>query len=52
MLETLDYILRIGSAQTFLYFDLYLYSSYAAHYVYREGNFVCVPKTNTVLSLF
>ena len=34
MLETLDYTLRIGSTPTFLYFDLYLYSAYAAHYVY------------------
>ena len=24
----------IGSTPTFLYFDLYLYSAYAAHYVY------------------
>ena len=34
MLETLDYTIRIGSTQTFLYFDLYLYSAYVAHYVY------------------
>ena len=34
MLETLDYAIRIGSTPTFLYFDLYLYSAYAAHYVY------------------
>ena len=34
MLETLDYTIRIGSAPTFLYFDMYLYSAYAAHYVY------------------
>ena len=34
MLEMLDYTLCIGSTQTFLYFDLYLYSAYAAHYVY------------------
>ena len=34
MLETLDYTIRIGSTPTFLYFDLYLYSVYAAHYVY------------------
>ena len=34
MLETLDYTIRIGSAPTILYFDLYLYSAYAAHYVY------------------
>ena len=29
MLETLDYTIRIGSTPTFLYFDLYLYSSMA-----------------------
>ena len=34
MLETLDYAIRIGSTPTFLYFDLYLYCAYAAHYVY------------------
>ena len=34
MLETLDYTIRIGSTPTFLYFDLYLYSAYAAHNVY------------------
>ena len=33
-LETLDYTIRIGSTPTFLYFDLYLYSAYAAHFVY------------------
>ena len=33
MLETLDYTICIGSTPTFLYFDLYLYSAYAAHYV-------------------
>ena len=33
-LETLDHTIRIGSTPTFLYFDLYLYSAYAAHYVY------------------
>ena len=26
--------IRIGSTPTFLYFDLYLHSAYAAHYVY------------------
>ena len=31
MLETLDYTIHIGSTPTFLYFDLYLYSAYAAH---------------------
>ena len=34
MLEALDCTIRIGSTPTFLYFDLYLYSAYAAHYVY------------------
>ena len=34
MLETLDFTIRIGSTPTFLYFDLYLYSAYAEHYVY------------------
>ena len=34
MLETLDYTIRIDSTLTFLYFDLYLYSAYAAHYIY------------------
>ena len=35
-LETLDFILypRIGRTPTFLYFDLYLNTAYAAHYVY------------------
>ena len=34
MLETLDHTIRIGSTPTFLYFDLYVYSAYASHYVY------------------
>ena len=34
---TLDHTIRIGSTPTFLYFDLYLYSAYAAHYVYING---------------
>ena len=33
MLETLDFTIRIGSTPTFLYFDLYLNTAYAAHYV-------------------
>ena len=36
-LETLDSTIRIGSTPTFLYFDLYLYPAYAAHYVYYEN---------------
>ena len=30
-LEMLDFIIRISSTPTFLYFDLYFYSAYAAH---------------------
>ena len=41
MLETLGYTIRIGSTPTLLYFDLYLYSAYAAHYVYY--NSMCLP---------
>ena len=33
MLETLDYTIRIGGTPTFLYFDLYPYSAYAAQYI-------------------
>ena len=36
MLETFDFTIRISSTPTFLYFDLYLYSAYAAHYVYSN----------------
>ena len=32
-LETLDFTTRFGSASTFLYFDLYLYTACAAHNV-------------------
>ena len=39
MLETLDYTIHIGSTPTFLYFDLYLYSAYAAHYVVLNVRF-------------
>ena len=48
MLETLDYTIRIGSTPTFLYFDLYLYSAYATHFVYCQE----VPgyKFNQVIS--
>ena len=39
-LETLDYTIRIGSTPTFFYFDLYLNTAYAAHYVYLNINYV------------
>ena len=29
-----NYTIRIDSTPTFLYFDLYLYSGYGAHYIY------------------
>ena len=38
--ETLDFAFYIGSTPTFLYFDLYFNTAYAAHYVYfpmRKG---------------
>ena len=38
MLKTLDYTIRIGSTPTILYFDLHLYSAYAAHCVYYNDN--------------
>ena len=38
MLETLNYTIRIGSTPTFLYFDLYLYSDYAANFVYYKNS--------------
>ena len=57
MLETLDYTIRIGSIPTFLYFDLYLYFAYAAHFVYihihlgrKEGSFVTAVKLLSGLS--
>ena len=34
MLETLDYTIRVGCTPTIFYFDLYLYSAYAGHYIY------------------
>ena len=45
MLETLDYTIRIGSTPTFLYFDLYLYSAYAALFVYIYIHIVIYPIT-------
>ena len=47
MLETLDYTIRISSTPTILYFDLYLYSAYAVHYVYINYIYIkcisCIP---------
>ena len=44
VLETLDYTFRIGSTPTFLYFDLYLHSAYAAHHVYFNYSiYVVIP---------
>ena len=39
MLETLDYTIRIGSTPSFLYFDLYLYSTYATRFFVYESLF-------------
>ena len=40
-LETLDFTFHIGRTPTFLYFDLYLNTAYAAHYVYIESTTRC-----------
>ena len=49
MLETLDYTIRIGSIPTFLYFDLYLYSAYAAHFVYCSYRVFLCDVTGAIL---
>ena len=50
MLEMLDYTIHIGSTPTFLYFDLYLYSAYAAHYVLRKTFSICWEMVENVLA--
>ena len=45
MLETLDYTIRIGSTPTFLYFDLYLCSAYAAHFAHTCNQSLEIQKT-------
>ena len=50
MLETLNHTIRIGSTPTFLYFDLYLYSAYAAYYVYSKW-YTCYPYLFVVIQL-
>ena len=44
VLETLDFTICFGSTgtPTFSYFDLYLYTAYAAHYVYFNFDNVCI----------
>ena len=42
----LDYTIRIGSTPTFLYFDLYLYSAYATHYIATAGLLVITALLN------
>ena len=52
-LQTLDHTIRIGSTPTFLYFDLYLYSAYAGHYVYfNECKIVSVVKNSQPIHPF
>ena len=48
MLEMLDYTIRIGSTPTFLYFNLHLYSAYAAHFVYILFT-SCHPRFDTLI---
>ena len=47
-LETLDLIIHIRSTPTFSYFDLYLNTAYAAHYVY----FMLIVVTELELAFF
>ena len=49
MLETLDHTIRIGSTPTFLHFDLYLYSAYAAHYVCYIYIYLCNNVTSACI---
>ena len=37
-LKTLDFAFYFGTTPTFLYFDLYLNTAYAAHYVYKPSS--------------
>ena len=48
-LETLDFTIHIGSTPTFLYFDLYLNTAYAALYVYYMYIYICICKLNSCL---
>ena len=43
-LEMLDKTIRIGTTPTFLYFDLYLYSAYAAHYAFIRLHYSYIPR--------
>ena len=49
MLKTLDFVFYIGSTPTFLYFDLYLNTAYAAHYVYSISTFMSTEHGYRVL---
>ena len=43
-LETLDFTVCIGNTPTFSFFDSYIYSTYAAHYVYlTKITSLCMP---------
>ena len=48
--KTLDFTFYIGSTPTFLYFDLYLYSAYAAHYVYKYNRLKIFKQLPAVFS--
>ena len=50
-LEKLDCTIRIGSTPTFLYFDLYLYYAYTAHYVYKQKRLTRIWKIRRMTSL-
>ena len=44
-----DFTFHIGSTPTFLYFDLYLNTAYAAHYVYFRLYYIHIGSTPTFL---
>ena len=50
-LETLEFTFHIGSTPTFLYFDLYLNTAYAAHYVYRSAKSIQSVAPSRISSL-
>ena len=50
--ETLNYTIHIGSTPTILYFDLYLYSVYAAHYVYLDFRQFALRRTRICFQEF
>ena len=52
-LETLDFTVCIGSTPTFSFFDSYIYSTYAAHYVYlTKITSFCMPCEHININIY